>query len=276
MQDIYHSVPFLVSIVFYFLCSIWSIGFILSPNRFNPFIMKLLIYIGFFVHTCCLVFWGIQAHNIPVINIFESMFFLVWCILLLFIIVNLMYKLSSVLAFLMPFVTAFSIWSIWFIGNDLTMPNDLQKFWLVAHIVPTFFGYAAFAIAFIASIMYITQQKQLRSKMGGSLLIHLPSLEGLDRLIWMTLSFGFPLITLGLVFGFVWIRSSNLLGENWFFDPKVVFGIVAWLVYAALLHIRMFASFHGKKVAILTIVGFVIIIFTFVGTFFLGSKHGFQ
>lgn len=270
-----NSVPFMVSAFCYFLCSIWSVGFIFKPRCFSQVISNWLMYAGFFVHTGYLIFLGIRAHNIPITNIFESMVFLVWCMLLVFIAIDLLYKLPSILAFLMPFVTIFAIWSLIFIGNEMIMPKNLEKFWLISHIVPTFFGYASFTISFIASIMYITQQRQLRSKLGGSLLTRLPSLESLDKLIWRTLSFGFPLITLGLVFGFIWVRYSNVLGPSWFLDHKVVFGVVAWLVYAALLHIRMIASFHGTKIAILTITGFALIMFTFMGTFFLGTKHGF-
>lgn len=275
MPLIYYC-PFIISIVLYLLCSVWSIGSIIKPKRFGLSATKWFMIIGFAIHSGFLVYLGIKSQNVPVNNIFESMIFLIWCIILIFIIIEILYRLPSVLAFLMPFVTAFSIWSILFINNDLTMHNDLQRFWLVVHIVPTFFGYACFGIAFIASIMYITLQKQLRSNFSGSFIRHLPSLEGLDTLIWKTLSFGFPLITLGLIFGFIWVRSSNILGGNWLLDHKVIFGIVAWLVYAALLHIRMIASFHGTKIALLTISGFVFVIFTFIGTFFLGSKHGFK
>ncbi|MGR3177328.1 MAG: cytochrome C assembly family protein [Candidatus Anammoxibacter sp.] len=271
-----HYYTFIISVVFYFLASFWSIGSIFRPRRFSTVITKLFMITGFAIHSFYLIYLSIQSRSLPVSNIFESMIFLVWCIILIFIVIDLLYKMPSVLTFLMPFVTAFSIWAISFIGHNLTMPSDLPRFWLIAHIVPTFFGYASFGIAFIASIMYIIQQKQLRSNFTGTLATRLPSLEGLDALIWRTLSFGFPLITLGLIFGFVWVRSSNILGDDWLLDHKVILGIVAWLVYAAILHIRMIASFHGRKVAILTISGFVLILFTFVGTFFLGSKHGFQ
>ncbi|MGR3218976.1 MAG: cytochrome C assembly family protein [Candidatus Anammoxibacter sp.] len=271
-----HYYAFITSVVFYFLVSFWSIGSLYRPGRFSTGVAKLFMIIGFTIHSFYLLFLSIQSRSLPVSNIFESMIFLVWCIMLIFIVIDLLYKMPSVLTFLMPFVTAFSIWSLSFIGHNLAMPADLPRFWLFAHIVPTFFGYASFGIAFIASIMYIIQQSQLRSNFAGTLSTRLPSLEGLDALIRRTLSLGFPLITLGLIFGFVWVRSSNILGDNWLLDHKVVLGIVAWLVYAAILHIRMIASFHGRKVAILTISGFVLILFTFVGTFFLGSKHGFQ
>lgn len=273
---IVHYSVFITVISFYFVCSIWSAGSLFKPRRFSPSVVMWLLLAGFAVHTCYLALLGVRSASIPVTNIYESMIFLVWCIILVFIVIDRLYRLPSMLTFLMPFATVFSIWALLFIGNDLSMPDDVQMFWLVAHIVPTFLGYASFAIAFIASIMYIILQRQLRYNFSGTLITRLPSLEGLDALIWKTLSFGFPLITLGLVFGFVWVRTSGALGADWLLDHKVVFGIGAWLVYAAILHIRMIASFHGTRVAVLTISGFVLVIFTFVGTFFLGSKHGFK
>ncbi len=268
--------PLIASIVFYFISSIWAVGYVVRPNRFKTGLIRLFVYIGFAVHSGYLVYLCVKAGNIPVANIYQSIVFLVWCTVLVFIVVDFLYKFTAISAFLMPFATVFAISALFFVNNELVMPADLQKFWLISHIIPTFMGYASFSIAFVASIMYIIQQKQLRSKFSGSLLTGLPSLEGLDRLIWRTLTFGFPLITLGMVFGFMWVNSSNVLGVPWYTDHKVVLGIVSWLVYAAILHIRMIAAFHGAKIAILTICGFVLILFTFIGTFFLGVKHGFQ
>jgi len=275
-MSIAHYCIFITTIVFYFLSSVWSVGALIKPKRFGLLTTNRFMFAGFIIHTFYLIFFCIKDKGLPVTNIFESVIFLIWCIILIFVVVDFLYKLKAVLAFLMPFVTIFSICSILFIGNDLALSGDLQKFWLVAHIIPTFLGYASFGIAFIASIMYITVQRQLRSNFTGTLLTRLPSLEGLDSLIWRTLTFGFPLITLGLVLGFVWIRFSNILGSNWLLDHKVMLGIAAWLVYAALLHLRMIASFHGTKIAVLTIVGFCLILFTFIGTFFFGSTHGFR
>ncbi len=153
---------------------------------------------------------------------------------------------------------------------------SLQKFWLVAHIIPIFIGYAAFTISFSLSVMYLTQQRQLKHKIFGRLFNKLPSLEGIDMLIWKTISFGFPLLTLGLVFGTFWVKTQDILGEMWYLDPKVILGLATWLIYAALLHMRLVASFHGTKIALLTIAGFCFVLFTFIGAFFIGSKHAFQ
>jgi ABC-type transport system involved in cytochrome c biogenesis permease subunit len=93
--------------------------------------------------------------------------------------------------------------------------------------------------------------------------------------MWKTITFGFPLLTIGLVTGTIWAKTSNILGELWYLDPKVLLGAFTWLVYAALLHLRLGAAFHGTKVACVTITCFIIVLLTFVGPFLMGSKHAY-
>lgn len=231
---------------------------------------------GFFIHSGFLVFLGLESGNIPITNVYESFISLLWCVLFVYINLDYLYKLPSLDTFLVPLVTGLSIWATTFDGGNLTVAVSLKSFWLVAHIIPIFVGYAAFTISFSLSIMYLTQQRQLKLKLFGSLFNKLPSLEGIDKLMWKTLSLGFPLLTLGLVFGAFWVRTQNILGDMWYLDYKVILGLATWLIYAALLHMRLVSSFHGTKVACMTIVGFCLVLFTFIGTFFMGSKHAFQ
>jgi len=255
---------------------VWSIGYIVKPAFFNKKVGKWSMMMGFLIHSGFLIFLGLESGNIPITNVYESFVSLIWCILFVYINLDYLYKLPSLDTFLVPVVTALSIWSLTFDGGNLTITVSLQNFWLIAHIIPIFVGYASFTISFSLSIMYLTQQRQLKHKLFGPLFTKLPSLEGIDRLMWKTISFGFPLLTLGLVFGTFWVKTQNILGEQWYLDYKVVLGLATWLIYAALLHMRLVSSFHGTKIACLTIAGFCLVLFTFIGTFFMGSKHAFQ
>ncbi len=78
------------------------------------------------------------------------------------------------------------------------------------------------------------------------------------------MSVGFPVLTIGLVVGGLWAEhESALLGRAWYADPKVATGIFVWLVYAAVLHVRLFAKIRGKRAALLTIAGFLLTLVTF-------------
>ncbi len=269
-------IPFIITILLYFVSSVWSIGSIIKPIFFTKKVAKWSMMMGFFIHSGFLVFLGLESGNIPITNVYESFVSLLWCVLFVYINLDYLYKLPSLDTFLMPLVTALSIWALTFDGGNLLITVSLQNFWLVAHIIPIFIGYAAFTISFSLSVMYLTQQRQLKHKLFGPLFSKLPSLEGIDKLMWKTISFGFPLLTLGLVFGTFWVRTQDILGEQWYLDYKVVLGLATWLIYAALLHMRLVASFHGTRIALLTIAGFCLVLFTFIGTFFMGSKHAFQ
>ncbi len=269
-------IPFITVIVLYFVSSIWSVGYIKMPSFFNKKVGKWCMMMGFFIHSGFLIFLGFESNSIPITNVYESFVSLLWCILFVYINLDYLYKLPSLDTFLIPIVTALSIWALTFDGGNLLVTVSLQNFWLVAHIIPIFIGYAAFTISFSLSVMYLTQQRQLKLKLFGPLFSKLPSLEGIDNLMWKTISFGFPLLTLGLVFGTFWVKTQNILGDMWYLDYKVVLGLATWLTYAALLHMRLVASFHGTKIACLTIAGFCLVLFTFIGTFFMGSKHAFQ
>lgn len=269
-------IPFIITIILYLMTSVWAIGHIIKPAVFNKTIAKWSMMMGFFVHSGFLVFLGLESGSIPITNVYESFISLLWCVLFVYINLDYLYKLPSLDTFLIPIVTALSIWAVTFDGGNLLVTVSLQNFWLIAHIIPIFVGYAAFTISFSLSIMYLVQQRQLKHKLFGALFSKMPSLEGIDTLMWKTITFGFPLLTLGLVFGAFWVRSQNLLGEMWYLDYKVVLGLATWLIYAALLHMRLVASFHGTRIACLTIAGFCLVLFTFIGTFFMGSKHAFQ
>lgn len=266
---------FIAVIIFYLLDSIWEIGAIFRPNKFSRKLSNFFILTGLTIHIALMIILIIRSGNIPINTLFESSVFFVFLIVIISVIIKYIYKLPSFSTFVMPIVTIFSISAISLISNDLALTTDLKIFWQLAHIIPIFIGYAAFTLSFILSIMYLIQERQLKAKGFGPLFEYLPSLETLDTLMWKTITFGFPLLTIGLVNGTIWAKTSNILGVNWYLDSKVLLGTLTWLVYAALLHLRLGASFHGTKVACVTIGGFLVVILTFIGPFLMGSKHAY-
>lgn len=269
------QIIFIGATFFYFLDSIWEIGAIFRPGRFSKRLTNFFILAGLGLHSAFLIILCVKSKNLPINTLFESSVFFLILIVFITIVTKYLYKLQSLTPFVMPIITVFAMASILLLKNKLTLSNDLAKFWQIAHIIPIFMGYAAFMVSFILSIMYLTQERQLKTKNFGVLFNSLPSLETLDTLMWKTITFGFPLLTIGLVTGTIWAKTSNILGELWYLDSKVLLGAFTWLVYAALLHLRLGASFHGTKVACVTIACFVIVLVTFIGPFLIGSRHAY-
>ncbi len=268
--------PFTIVALLYLLSSVWEIGRLTRPERYGKRWAGGLPIAAFLLHTALLAVLTAKAGGIPTTTLYESVILLVWCVVGVFMAIEYIYDVPSMGAFLFPFVTVLSFCALALKGNALAVPPSLSRFWLIAHIIPLFLGYAAFTLSFIFSVMYLTQQRQLKHKFFGPVFHGLPSLEKLDTLLWKTLSLGFPMLTLGLVLGAFWMKYSNALGPQWYLDSKVVMGLVTWLFYAALLHLRVGVSMHGNKVAGLTIAAFILVLFTFLGTFILGGQHGYQ
>ena len=140
------------------------------------------------------------------------------------------------------------------------------------HITLSLLSYAAFLTAFIAGILFLIQERQLKRKTMGVLFHHLPSLSALDRINFRAIGLGFSLFSLGLLFGFVELRVA--LGRWWVEDNKTYLAIVVWASYLGLWVLRLRSTLRGRRVALLSILGFSLVLFTFLETsYFRGTTH---
>src|SRR5207244_2602752 len=142
------------------------------------------------------------------------------------------------------------------------LPPVLDSAWLPVHVVLATLGDAVFALAFSASLLYLVQERRLKTHRGRGFLRRLPSLETLDRLNYTCLVWGLILLTLGIVSGIMWAHEA--WGRSWSTDPKLVFSLLTWAVYVVLLQGRMTAGWRGRWAATLTIAGFAVIVLSLV------------
>jgi cytochrome c-type biogenesis protein CcsB len=148
----------------------------------------------------------------------------------------------------------------------------LKSNWLIAHVLTCFFGYAAFGLAFGLSVMYLLKK---REQPGGSnvFIRIIPESSILDDMSYQMVVIGFLLLTLGIITGSVWAHSA--WGSYWSWDPKETWSLITWLVYAALLHSRMVRGWKGNKLALLSIIGFSCVLFTYFGVNYLAGLHSY-
>jgi len=129
--------------------------------------------------------------------------------------------------------------------------------WLVAHIAALLAAYAALGFSMLASVLYLIQERRIKSKLKPgedswwAPLEWLPPLDTLERIAHSTLLFGFPCMTVGLVIGSV-LAQETVLGAAYFRDPKVIASFVMWAVYVLLLFVRSTAGLRGRKAAYLS------------------------
>jgi ABC-type uncharacterized transport system permease subunit len=131
----------------------------------------------------------------------------------------------------------------------------LHSGWIVVHISLILGGYAALLFSFASSILYLAQERSLKSKRLDGLLSRLPALEVMDDLGIRSLQLGFPFMTLGLIAGCVAAQLSY--GPTYFRDPKIILAFLMWTVYMVLLFTRWSAGWRGRRAAMLAAVAFV-------------------
>lgn len=205
--------------------------------------------------------------RIPLTNQYESMVLFAWAIAFIYLIIERVYRNRAIGAFVAPLPFAsLGLGSLLFDSTIRPLVPALQSNWLTAHVVTCFLGYAAFAVSFGVSLLYM-----FKAASGGSggLAQALPSEELLDHLNYRAVATGFPFLSVGIITGAIW--ADVAWGTYWSWDPKETWSLITWLVYAAFLHARLSRGWSGKRTAVLSITGFAVTLFTYFGVNFLLS-----
>ena len=231
-----------------------------------------LILTGFVGHTLSIIIGGIAASDFPVRNLHETLSLAGWAVAGFFLLFQSKFKLKVLGIYAAPLIALIML-AVSQVPNTPIQPQNIFKnFWLITHVISVFIGNAAFTLACGIGILYILQERAIKNKNPGFFFRRLPSLDMLDATGYACIIVGFTLLTFGLITGFVYARS--VWGRFWSWDPKEVWSGITWLFYAALLHARLRAGWRGRRAAIMAIIGFAILLFTFLGVnFFLKGHH---
>jgi ABC-type uncharacterized transport system permease subunit len=119
--------------------------------------------------------------------------------------------------------------------------------WIFVHIILLLAAIAALIFSLLASLLYLLQERRLKSKHPLQMLTWLPPLETMDQIAYITLVIGFPCMTVGLFIGSLIAQES--VGARYFYDPKVIATFVMWVIYCALLLVRRSTGLRGRRAA---------------------------
>jgi len=139
------------------------------------------------------------------------------------------------------------------------------------HIVTAFFAYASFTISFSAGILYLIQNHELKAKKAGTFYHKLPSLEELEKLIYQPMIWGASLLVFAVAIGFAW--SKSVYGEYWFLDAKTIATIATVSAYFVILYLRVVSGIRAKQGALLSLIAFSLVLFSFLGTRLIEGSH---
>jgi len=257
--------------IFYMASTLVFFGYMAGRNKTVGNAASALAWIGFAIQTVAIGLRWKESYDIglghaPMSNLYESVVFFAWSIVLIFGIIDIKYKYRIIGAFVMPFALLGMAWAQMYLPADINplMPA-LQSNWLLYHVITCFLGYAAFAVACGVSIMYLIKAKseEKGNEAAGGLMSQFPPTRVLDELNYKAIMVGFPLLTLGIITGAAW--ANYAWGTYWSWDPKETWSLIVWFIYAAFLHARFTKGWVGKRAAWLSIIGFAATIFCYLG-----------
>jgi cytochrome c-type biogenesis protein CcsB len=234
-----------------------------------------ILVAGFICHTLFLAYQYYSLGAAPVLSLKSALSFFSWTIIGAYLIFQLRFKLMVLGSFVAPLAAFIMIISSSIPGMEVVVKPMYRSIWLTIHVGTIFMGNGMLAVTFVAAIMYLIQEHQIKRKRLGSFYSRLPSLETLDSINYYALMYGFPLLTVGMITGSIYAQYA--LGSYWRWDPKEVWSLITWLFYATLLHERVAVGWRGRKAAIMSIVCFLVLIFTFIGvSLWLSDYHSFR
>lgn len=204
------------------------------------------------LHFVSLVELTFSVGHLPVNNFFGSMSLCGFLIAALFLFVYWRYDFSSLSVFLFPLVFLMTLVG----GMETPVPTwtnrSVRDAWLLLHVGLVLSGYAALLLTAVASVFYLIQERQLKSKQPRTVFVdRLPPLGTLDNLITASMGFGFVLITLAVVAGSTWAFIES--GTKWIGEAKIAISLLTWAFYLLMVFLRMSAGWRGRKAAIMAI-----------------------
>ena len=278
------SLLFNVTTFLFLLSTILFFVFLASRNSSIGLGASLTAFVGWGVETVAIILRWKESYDMghghaPLSNLYESVVFFAWTIILIYGLIEMKYKYRVVGAFVLPFALLGMAWAQLGLHSGIEpLVPALQSNWLLYHVITCFLGYAAFAVACGISIMYLIKAKAegdtSSEVQAGSVIGMFPSIRVLDDLNYKAIMIGFPLLTLGIVTGAAW--ANYAWGTYWSWDPKETWSLIVWFVYAAFLHARITRGWVGKRAAWLSIIGFAATIFCYLGVnLFLSGLHSY-
>jgi len=265
---------FLVAVVAaYLIAAIHSILAFVNKRAALQRVAEWSLAAGFVVHIITLLEdWTLDGHY-PLFNLKETLSFLAWALVAVYGVMLYRYRAQAIGVFMMPLISVLTCAALLIPREPNAPPEFSSTLLFPIHTTLFIFAYAAFFVVFMASVMYLLQERELRLKTFSAIFHRLPSLATVNELATSAAALGLTLLTLGIATGMLW--SSTEVGRIWRNDPKEIFAVLTWLLYLFLIIYRSTAGWRGRRAAWIGVAGFGLVLCTFFGARLLGGYHVF-
>ena len=248
--------------------------FFFSQNKKTRKVARIILLVSGVLQTLYIISRFILAGHTPITSQHEAVVFFAWATTWAYLSFRWRYTVKnfgtfvSILIFFLLLVSSFSS------KEFMPLLPALQSIWLPIHAGVSIIAYGFLSLAFCGGLMYLLQERELKSKKFGYFFSRFPSLDALDQLNNHCLTAGFVFLTMGIVTGSIWARQA--WGTYWQWDPKETWSLITWFLYLVQLHQRLTVGWRGKRAAVMAIIGFAAVVFTLWGvTYLLGGVHSY-
>jgi cytochrome c-type biogenesis protein CcsB len=264
--------------VAYFCLLVASIAYIVHLLWGKPvigYVGTVMSFLGLVALSVGLISRGIEAGHWPLTSTYEFSLVFVWSIVIVYLLLERAMGAREGGAFALPIAFLLCTYARFVIPDSAQTPQPLlpalRSLWLQLHAGTAAIAYGAFAVACGGGVMYLTRELTSRQRSGAT---GLPSLQHSDRFTYWAVAFGYPFMSLAILTGALWAQVA--WGRYWGWDIKETWALVTWLIYTLFLHLRALRGWRGRPVAVLSIVGFAVVLFTFLGVGWLARRVGLE
>ncbi len=241
-----------------------------------------LLLLGVLAHTFVIGMQTMEVRHVPIANPSRAVSTFVWLLTLSYLYLELTTDERAMGVFVLPIIVGLQLVPVLYPGVENRNPVlDSPWFWI--HVMSLLFAYATFGLAGVLGLTYVLQFKEIKKKHLGYFYTRLPSLQILDRMNSRATMTGWLFLTLGLVVGVIWTLQarplapddSNLQAMS-LEDPKILFAVLTWGVYSFAVFARRAMGWSGRRAALLSAAGFIIVLLNFVPvSYFVKTSHDF-
>ena len=284
--------------------SFWLYAFVWLNSKlgFLKKLSSLLLLISLLSLTCALILRGLALNFFPLTNLYESLVIFAWALIAAYLFFEKKFNISSLGWVVSGFLLVVFLYATWLPASQkqiAPLVPALQSYWRVIHVPPLLMSYALFLIGAFSGVSYLVEtrnkgksrdvahnisqekknitEKSIEVSSGIKINSYVTEISErahfFDEITYRCVTFGFPLLTIGIINGALW--ANHAWGALWQWDPKETMALVTWFIYAIYLHCRLNTKASGKVLALISIVGIIMVYLTYLGVnqFNFGGLH---
>lgn len=251
----------MVTMVLYFVATVSFLAYLLRRSEALSKVSLAITAAGFISHTIGLVIRMVDVSSSAPPSFSDALSFFSWMIILVFVVVEFRHQIHVLGSFMVPLALVSLVSSAALPETVPTLQPVFKTLWF--HVTLSMLGTVGFTVAFVAGVMYLIQDRLLKSKQFNVLYSKLPALDFLDHLNQQSIVLGFPLLTLGIVTGAISAEFARGSYVSW--NPEQTWALVTWVFYFVVLLGRLTVGWRAKRAAYLTVIGFACVVLTLVG-----------